>query len=204
MDNDRNRSIYRRWAPVYDMLFAHALDRPRCRAIELLDLQPGQRLLIPGIGTGLDLPYIPAGVPVVGADISQEMLSQARPKTSGHDVALLGADAQVLSLSDASFDAALLNLILSVVPNGPTAFREVWRVLKPGGRAVIFDKFLPEDSDLTPARRLLGRVASALGTDPNRRLSEMIAGVPGLAIGRDETSLLQGQYRILLMQKAKG
>ena len=76
--------------------------------------------------------------------------------------------------------------------------------LKPGGRAVIFDKFLPEDSTLTPGRRLLGRLAMAVGTDPNRRLNEIIGGTPDLTIARDEPALLRGQYRILLLQKAKG
>jgi hypothetical protein len=68
---------------------------------------------------------------------------------------------------------------------------------------VIFDKFLPENSALTPGRRLLGHVAMAIGTDPNRRLSETIGGAPGLIIARDEPALLRGQYRILLLHKAK-
>lgn len=201
MDKERNRRIYRLWAPVYDAFFTRVFDRPRRRAIELLDLQPGERLLIPGIGTGLDLPYIPAGVSVVGTDISPEMLDKARPKADDRAVTLLEMDAQALEFPDASFDAVLLNLILSVVPDGAIAFREAWRVLKPGGRGVILDKFLPEDSALTPGRRLVGRIARALGTDPNRRLSEIIGGVPGLIIERDEPSLLRGQYRILKMWK---
>lgn len=41
-------------------------------------------------------------------------------------------------------------------------------MLRPGGRAVIFDKVLPEGAALTPGRRLLWRAFSLIGTDPNR------------------------------------
>lgn len=110
-------------------------------------------------------------------------------------------DIQSPDFPPASFDAVLFNLILSMVPDGAVAFRRSWRTLKSGGRAVIFDKFLPEDSALRPGRRLLGRLAMAIGTDPNRRLSEIISGAPGLIIAQDEPALLRGQYRILLLRK---
>ncbi|MCF6278074.1 MAG: hypothetical protein L3J16_04905 [Anaerolineales bacterium] len=42
------------------------------------------------------------------------------------------------------------------------AFRGGWRTLKPGGRAVIFDKFLPESNGLMPGHRLIGRIALRL------------------------------------------
>lgn len=138
----------------------------------------------------------------MGTDISLKMLNKARPKVIDRDVTLLEMDAQVLEFPDSSFDAALPNLILSVVPDGAAAFREALRVLKSGGRAAIFDKFLPDGSTPTPGRRLLGRAISVLGTDPNRRLIKLIGGVPNVIVERDESSLLRGQYRILLLRKA--
>jgi len=158
-------------------------------------------LLIPGIGTGLDLLYLPANVSVTGVDFSPAMLEQARAKIAGRDVTLLEMDAQHLDLADASFDAVLCTLSLSVIPDGRAAFGEAWRVLRPGGRIVIFDKFLPESGELTWRRRALGRVMSAFGTDPNRRLSDIIAGVSGLVIQQDELSLFRGQYRLLRLEK---
>lgn len=201
MDNKPGLRIYRLWAPIYDAVFARVFSQARCRAIELLDLRPGERLLIPGIGTGLDLPYLPTGVSVAGTDISSEMLIKARSKTNDHETTLLKMDAQVLGFADHSFDAVLFNLILTVVPDGAIAFSEAWRVLKHGGRAVIFDKFLPENSSLTPGRRWLGHLISLLGTDPNRRLSQIIGGVSSLIVKHNEPSLLRGQYRLLLLQK---
>jgi phosphatidylethanolamine/phosphatidyl-N-methylethanolamine N-methyltransferase len=202
MDNDNNLRIYRAWAPVYDLMMGPFSGRARQQAVKLLDLRPGEQLLIPGVGTGMDIPLIPLGVSVVGVDISQEMLAKAHVRVDGRQVTLLEMDAQALDFADASFDAVLFNLILSVVPDGAVAFREAWRALRPGGRAVIFDKFLSENSKLTPVRRLAGRVVSAIGTDPNRRLSDIISGVPSLTIERDQASLLGGLYRILRLFKS--
>ena len=109
--------IYCLWSPFYDVLFGRLFDQPRRRTIELLDLRPGDRPLIPSIGTGLDLHRVPVGISVVGADVSTEMLDKARSKTEG-DVMMLKMDAQTLGFADGSFDAVLLILILGVVPNG--------------------------------------------------------------------------------------
>ena len=201
MNNARNRGIYRFWAPVYDPIFRRLFGRHRRRAIELLALQPDEQLLVPGIGTGLDLPYIPAGVSVTGTDISPQMLAKAASGDQRRAVMLLEMDAQALDFPDAYFDAVLLNLILSVVPNAALAFREAWRGLKPNGRLVIFDKFLQEAAYLSIGRRLIGQAIRYLGTDPNRRLSEIIPELGDLSIELDEPGLLNGQYRTLLLCK---
>jgi ubiquinone/menaquinone biosynthesis C-methylase UbiE len=197
-----NQSIYRFYAPVYDLIFGWMYDRVRRRSIELLALRPGERLLISGVGTGLDLPYLPAGSCAVGVDISPEMLADARAKSCLAEIELRVMDAQMLEFPDSSFDAALLNLIVSVAPDGRAVLAEAWRCLCPGGRVVIMDKFLPEASRLTWARRLAGRVISAIGTDPNRRLSDLMAGLPGCTKEIDQPVLLRGQYRVIVLRKA--
>jgi len=202
--NQRNLTIYRRWAPVYDFFMRPLMDTARRRAIDRLQLQAGERVLISGVGTGLDLPFMPAGVHITAIDLSPAMLNRARSKAAGSNVTFLVMDAQALKFADRTFDAVILSLILSVVPDGAAAFREAWRVLKPAGRAVIFDKSLPEQSTLSPLRRATGKLIAALGTDPNRRLSEIIDDATDVQIIHDEPSLLRGQYRISLLQKQLG
>lgn len=200
MTNPVNQSVYPIYAPIYDRLFGTVMKKARQRSVDLLSLQPGDHLLIPGIGTGLDLAYISAGVQVTGTDISPAMLSEAKRK-SYEGLKLMEMDAQTLQFPDSSFDAVLLNLILSVVPDGKKCLQEAWRVLRPGGRIAIFDKFLPDHSRLTFSRGLLGGLIRLLGTDPNRRLMDLLGEIPDESISTDESALLGGQYRVILLNK---
>lgn len=109
-------------------------------------------------------------------------------------------DAQALEVNDGSFDAALLNLIVSVAPDGARAFSEARRAVRPGGRIAIFDKFLPEGRAPSILERTVGAVARRLGTDPNRTLSSILADARREVV-LDEPSLLRGRYRIVLLRK---
>jgi len=157
MDDAYNRSLYRLWAPIYDKVFERVSAQPRTRAAALLEARPGERVLVPGVGTGLDLPLLPHGALITGVDLSPAMLMVARSRAVGRAVVLAVMDAQRLEFCDSAFDAVLLSLILSVAPDGRAAFREAWRVVRPGGRIVVFDKFLPEDAALTWPRRTVRR-----------------------------------------------
>ena len=200
MSNPVNQSVYPIYAPIYDRLFGTVMKKTRQRSVNLLSLQPGDYLLIPGIGTGLDLAHISAGVQVTGTDISPAMLSEAKRK-SYEGLKLMEMDAQTLQFPDSSFNAVLLNLILSVVPDGKKCLQEAWRVLRPSGRIAIFDKFLPDHSRLTFSRGLLGGLIRQLGTDPNRRFGEMAKIIPEAIIVIDESAMLHGQYRAILLKK---
>ncbi len=61
MTNRRNRFIYQLWAPVYDGTVNILFMRGRRRAMNLVDLQPGESVLLVGVGTGADLPLLPPG-----------------------------------------------------------------------------------------------------------------------------------------------
>ncbi|MGB7539900.1 MAG: class I SAM-dependent methyltransferase, partial [Anaerolineales bacterium] len=201
LTNAWNKFIYRLWSPVYDPLFDRCLvSKARKRSIHVLDLRRGERVLIPGVGTGADLPLLPEGVRALGIDLSADMLARARAKLPlpGREIELREGDAQAQQAVPGSFDAAILHLVLSVVPDGAACFREAMRALRPGGRAVIFDKFRPEDGSLTFGRRLFNLFAMLIGTDITRRLSDLTAGT-GARILRDVPALLGGAYRIVLM-----
>lgn len=201
MSDQPNLTIYHWFAPFYDFLFGRVSATARRRAIELLNVQAGEHVIIPGVGTGLDLPLLPSSAIITATDITSAMLEKARTKINGRSVTLMQMDAQSLYFPDGAFDAAILNLILSVAPDGAAAFREAWRVVRVGGRAVIFDKFLAEQNQLSQRRRIVGRIISTFGTDPNRRLSDIIGNTTNVIVERDEPSLLRGQYRIILLRK---
>lgn len=199
MTNRWNRLVYRFWAPVYDRFFDRLLFEPgRKRTFELLQLQGGEQVLLVGVGTGVDLPYLPKEIKAVGVDLSPEMLLQAQKKIQARGRLLVQADAQYLPVAKASFDVIILTLILSVVPDGQACWREALRALRPGGWAIIFDKFLADDRSSNPFRAVLNRGAKLLGTDINRHLGPLLAGTK-ITITRNEPSLLNGMYRIILI-----
>lgn len=204
LTNPWNCLIYRLWAPIYDLLFDRLFFAPaRRRVFSLLALEPGERLLLVGIGTGADLPFLPPGISAVGVDLSPEMLAQARTKlhrTGRSSIQLIQADAQHLPLADQTFEVAALNLILSVVPQAKAGWQETVRTLQSGSRIIIFDKFLADEASPNFGRRLLQPVAALLGTDINRRLGDII-DPEQVRVVRDEPSLLRGAYRIILVRK---
>ena len=155
-----------------------------------------------GVGTGADLPLLPEGVEAVGIDLSPDMLRRARAKLPlpGRAVTLIQADAQGPCMEAGCFEAVAFNLVLSVVPDGAACWRASLRALKPGGWAVVFDKFLPEAASLSLGRRWLNLLTSTFGTDITRRFSDLTADTPYTVL-RDEPSMLQGAYRIIAIRK---
>jgi phosphatidylethanolamine/phosphatidyl-N-methylethanolamine N-methyltransferase len=202
MNNRWNNFIYRLWAPIYDSTVNRIFLPGRKRAMSLLNLQAGERILIVGVGTGADLPLLPAGVDATGVDLSPEMLAKARLKLDRcpATVKLIQGDAQTLLVDEAAFDAVILNLILSVIPDGNACLQSALRALKPGGRVVIFDKFLPEGKNPSFMRKFFNIFSTVLGTDINRRMSDSMKDCP-CEVTHDEPSIGGGMYRVMMLRK---
>lgn len=196
--NRWNRIRYTAFAPLYDRVASFGTQRRR--SIELLDLKPGERVLIVGAGTGADLLYLPAGVEVVAGDITPAMVERVRRRAAGlrREVTADVMDGQALPLPDDSFDAVILHLVVAVIPDPVACLREAARVLRPGGRAVVFDKFVPDDRDPSVARRALNVVTNALFSDVTRQLGPLLTGT-GLRVVHREPAALGGRFEIALL-----
>jgi ubiquinone/menaquinone biosynthesis C-methylase UbiE len=193
----RLQGVYRRWAPVYDRLLGRMFRDARRRSIDALALRPDDRVLLSGVGTGLDVPLLPPVARIVALDFTREMLLRVPRGTGGHLDPVLG-DAQRLPLRDASFDAAVLHLILAVAPDGRAVLSEACRAVRPGGRIAVFDKFASEGG-ASPLRSALNRVTRLAGTAIDRRFGAMSEGLP-LRVERDEAAL-RGAYRVMMLER---
>lgn len=202
MTNAWNRIAYRLWAPIYDVTVNRLFQPGRGRALAALAPRPGERILLMGVGTGANLPLLPAGGTAVGLDLSPQMLAQARRKLPRCRAAvqLVQGDAQAPFCAAESCAAVVLNLILTVVPDGHACLTAALRALRPGGRLVIFDKFQPEAVPLTWPRRVLNFFSTLLGMDITRRFGDLRRGCP-VEVVLDEPSLGSGLYRVIMLRK---
>jgi ArsR family transcriptional regulator len=139
-------------------------------------LPPGWAVADLGCGTGaLAAALAPHVRRVVGVDQSAAMLRAARRRSRGiGNVELRRGALESLPLDDEAFDAALMVLVLTYLPEPMAALREAARVLRPGGRLVAVDLVRHDDE---PFRRRLGQ--ASLGFEPARLRS--LLGEAGLA-----------------------
>lgn len=204
IDTNRwNRIRYTLYAPFYDLI-VRRIARGRRRAIELLNVQAGERVLIVGCGTGLDLELLPRNARITAIDLTPAMVEKTRTRAAalGMDVDARVMDAARLDFDDAVFDCAVLHLILAVVPDPYRTAAEASRVLRIGGRASVFDKFLPGDRAPSLLRRIANGVTRVVATEINRRIGDILAGT-GLEIVRDEPSVFGGTFRVLLLHRLR-
>lgn len=187
-------------APFYDAFLTAATRGPRKRSLAPLAGGPPRDVLVLGVGTGLDLPHLPPQHRYVGLDLTAAMLMRARRRTAGLHVAVLRGDAQRLPFQDGSFDAAVLHLILAVVPAPTLCLAEAARVLRPGGQLLIFDKFLRRGEG--GWKRLLNPLTRRVATRLDVVFEDVLDTVSGLKLTADEAALVSGWFRLIRLEKS--
>lgn len=186
-------------APFYDAAIARATHAARARSLSALPKEAA-RVLLAGVGTGLDLPHLPPHHHYVGLDFNQAMLRRAMPRAGHVDFVPVQGDAQQLPFANNSFDSAVLHLILAVVPQPAHCFAEIERVLKPGGQVLVFDKFLRRGQ---PAilRRLINPLVSRVATRLDVVFEDLLSEAPSLALEHDQSALAGGWFRMIRLRK---
>lgn len=153
-----------------------------------------------GVGTGLDLPHLPPQHHYVGLDLNRAMLRRALPRVGHVDFASVQGDAQRLPFADGSFDCAVLHLILAVVPEPAHCFAEVARVLRPGGRVLVFDKFLRRGQSAV-LRRMVNPLMRRIATRLDVVFEDLLVATPALTLEHDQPALAGGWFRMIRLRK---
>jgi phosphatidylethanolamine/phosphatidyl-N-methylethanolamine N-methyltransferase len=198
-----NRSL--RWsysliAPIYDLIVSRPLLRARTQMLRALPTELSVKVLLSGIGTGLDLPLLPKLHHYTALDFNAAMLEKAKPRGTGLQVDWVMGDSMALPFADAHFDHVVLHLILAVVPEPGKCLNEAARVLKTGGTVIIFDKFLrPQQTALL--RRALNPLSRRVATRMDVVFEEVLHDVPQLKKISDVPLIARGWFRGIVLQK---
>lgn len=137
-------SIAQNYDRVNDLMTAGAHRQWKRQVVDLAALSPGGRALDLATGTG-DIAFLLADRvgstgAVVGLDFSEGMLAIARERDlDGRPITWQQGDMTALDLPDQTFDAVTVGYGLRNVTELDRALSEMFRVLKPGGRAVSLD-----------------------------------------------------------------
>ena len=117
--------------------------RARNEVLRHLPKLSGTRLLDVAIGDGRNMPLIPRDCQVFGVDISSVLLEKCQRDYPDRDTCLIVGEAEALPFADATFDNAFSLGAFNHVNDPGKAFRELARVVKPGGTVVVADE-LPD------------------------------------------------------------
>ena len=133
---------YAEYAPIYDRRFANYSRRTLAATIAEIPLEGVENVLDVACGTGLLGEYLRTsrpGLPMLGVDISPDMLEVARARFRDEPYDWKVGRAESLPTEDDSFDVITCNSAFHLVESPLDALAEFRRVLRPGGRLVIVD-----------------------------------------------------------------
>ncbi|MBI1302926.1 MAG: arsenite methyltransferase [Phycisphaera sp.] len=152
----------------------------------IASLRPGETVLDLGAGGGFDCfiagAKVGAAGRVIGVDMTPEMVTKARRNIASYaresgfeNIEFRLGEIENLPVADASVDVVISNCVLNLSPDKPRVWREIARVLKPGGRVAVSDLALLAElpaSVRTDLEALVGCVAGAVTVAENRAHAE--------------------------------
>jgi phosphatidylethanolamine/phosphatidyl-N-methylethanolamine N-methyltransferase len=178
VENDFVANVYENLASVYDFTFGPTLHTGRRQAIQRMRIQPGDRVLEVGVGTGINLSLYPKHCTVTGIDFSGSMLEKARERAARKDIRnmrLLQMDAGDLKFADGSFDIVYAPYLISVVPDPVKVAQEMHRVCRSGGRIIFLNHFLSPNGLLSRLERLISPYTIHIGFKADLDLPAFLA-----------------------------
>lgn len=148
-DKERIKESFGRAAAGYVVSETHAAGPDLVRLVELVAPSPEGRLLDVATGGGhVALAMAPRAGLTVSSDLTREMLEEARRFITSRgfpSVVYCAADAECLPFADSSFDYVTCRIALHHVSRVGSVFREIFRVLRPGGCFGLVESMVPDE-----------------------------------------------------------
>lgn len=150
------QSFYDFSAYIYDFLTWGEAKRYREVKRKLFAAACGRVLLV-GAGTGVDLPLLPPGQELIAIDVSAPMLARAKKRESEYrgNLSLRLANIEKTDFPDHYFTAVVTSCVFCSVADPIAGLKEIKRILRPGGRLLMFEHVLSKNPLLKPCLYLM-------------------------------------------------
>ena len=132
IDPEQIERVYSNYAGVYDRVFGRVFQGSREAVVRNLKVEPGERVLEVGVGTGLCLPLYPPNCDITAIDLAEPMLEKAAARVKEHgltNVKLIRMDAGAMDFPDSTFVTVIASYGVTAVP----AYRKIMKeMIYPG------------------------------------------------------------------------
>ena len=199
IDRDQIERVYSSYAGVYDRVFGRVFQDSREAVVRNLKVEPGERVLEVGVGTGLCLPLYPRECDITAIDVSAAMLEKARARVKEHgltNVKLLKMDAGEMEFADSSFDIVIAAYVVTAVPDHRKLMKEMIRVSRVGGRLILLNHFTQESPIIAAVEKAISPICTRIGFRTDLSVDEVIDGWP-LIKERDQRVKPLGMWHVV-------
>ena len=198
-DRDQIERVYSSYAGVYDRVFGRVFQDSREVVVRNLKVEPGERVLEVGVGTGLCLPLYPRDCEITAIDLSSAMLEKAAARVKEHrldNVTLLRMDAGEMDFPDNTFDIVIAAYVVTAVPDHRKLMKEMIRVSRAGGRLILLNHFTQESPIIAAVEKAISPICTRIGFRTDLSVDEVIDGWP-LIKERDQRVKPLGMWHIV-------
>lgn len=196
-NNSWNKIRYTLYTPIYDVI-AGIFKASRKKSIDALNIKAGDKILIVGAGTGLDLEFLPNNCEIIATDLTPSMVAEIEKRNLKlkKNVKAIVMDGHKLEFSNEQFDKIILHLILAVIPDPVACIKECERVLKQNGEIAVFDKFVSAHQKVSAIRKALNVISNFLFSDITRKIEDILKNT-NLKMISNEAADFNGNFRVI-------